>query len=157
MDLAGAIRFGPDVEWLKAPDDVDQDDPDFWASMLQPNEGRHDEVFDAVKRYLPGVERDLFQPDCKRLPVQLTQPAKSATDAGIRPKLMPNSKTPEDFSIKHVAPGFIDLLGIESPGLTSSLAIAEYVERLIRKEVHGLGVGSGKNVSAVGRVEDDWA
>jgi hypothetical protein len=48
-------------------------------------------------------------------------------------------------------------MGIESPGLTSSLAIASYVEQIVRKEVLGLGVGRGKTISAVGRIEDDWA
>lgn len=79
------------------------------------------------------------------------------TDSGIRPKLKPDAKNPEDFSIKHIAPGFINLLGIESPGLTSSLAIGAYVEQLIRREVHGLGLGRGRHVSGVGNVDEDWA
>ena len=78
-------------------------------------------------------------------------------DSGIRPKLAPNSKTPEDFSIKHIAPGFINLMGIESPGLTCSLAIAEYVEQMVRKEVLGIGIGKGRNISAVGNIDEDWA
>lgn len=57
MNLANEIRFGPDVEWLKPPADLDEGNPDFWEKMLEPNESRHDEVFDAVKRYLPGVDR----------------------------------------------------------------------------------------------------
>jgi L-2-hydroxyglutarate oxidase LhgO len=77
-------------------------------------------------------------------------------DSGIRPKLKPDSTTPEDFSIQHIAPGFINLMGIESPGLTSSMAIALHVEQMVRKEVLGLGVGSGRNISAVGSM-DDWA
>jgi 2-hydroxyglutarate dehydrogenase len=79
------------------------------------------------------------------------------TDSGIRPKLVPRgSKSFSDFSISHPFPGFINLLGIESPGLTSSLAIAEEVDSLVRKEVFGLGVGSGKTISGVGNL-DDWA
>jgi 2-hydroxyglutarate dehydrogenase len=77
-------------------------------------------------------------------------------DSGIRPKLKPSSKTPEDFTIEHIAPGFINLMGIESPGLTSSMAIASYVEQIVRKQVLGLGVGSGRNISNVGSIED-WA
>lgn len=64
MNLANEIRFGPDVEWLEAPKPVDDEDTDFWAKMLEPNESRHDEVFQAVKRYLPGVIRGGFTPDC---------------------------------------------------------------------------------------------
>lgn len=78
------------------------------------------------------------------------------TDSGIRPKLQPSSTTPEDFSIQHIAPGFINLMGIESPGLTSSMAIASYVETMVRRQVLGLGVGSGRNISNVGVLED-WA
>ena len=78
-------------------------------------------------------------------------------DSGIRPKLKSDSQTPEDFSIQHIAPGFINLMGIESPGLTSSLAIGAYVEQIMRKEVLGLGVGKGKSISGVGRIDEDWA
>lgn len=65
MNLANEIRFGPDVEWLTPPKDLDEEHPDFWTKMLEPNESRHNEVFEAVKRYLPGVRRDNFAPDCK--------------------------------------------------------------------------------------------
>lgn len=72
MNLANEIRFGPDVEWLEAPKDLDEANPDFWASMLQPNESRHDEVFRAVKKYLPNVVREGFTPDCERLNMTLS-------------------------------------------------------------------------------------
>lgn len=75
---------------------------------------------------------------------------------GIRPKLSGPGQPAVDFSIKHARPGFITLNGIESPGLTSSLAIAELVEGMVRKEVHGLGKGSGRRVSALGNL-DGWA
>ena len=64
MNLANEIRFGPDVEWLMAPKTKDAEEPDFWAKMLEPNDSRHDAVFAAVKRYLPGVQRENFTPDC---------------------------------------------------------------------------------------------
>lgn len=160
MNLANEIRFGPDVEWLTPPKDLDEDHPDFWTKMLEPNESRHDEVFDAVKRYLPGVQRDNFSPDCKRNEVGCLSDqliiSLLFTDSGIRPKLQPSSTKPEDFSIQHIAPGFINLMGIESPGLTSSMAIASYVEQMVKKQVLGLGVGSGRNISNVGSL-DDWA
>lgn len=78
-------------------------------------------------------------------------------DVGIRPKRTPKGAPPLDFSISHPQPGFISLLGIESPGLTSSLAIGEHVEKLIRTEVWGLGRGSGKVVSEVGGNLNAWA
>jgi hypothetical protein len=68
LNLANEIRFGPDVEWLKAPDDLDEENPDFWTKMLEPNEGRRDEVIQAVQRYLPGVQADGFMPDCESCP-----------------------------------------------------------------------------------------
>lgn len=45
-------------------------------------------------------------------------------------------------------------MGIESPGLTSSMAIASYVEQMVRKQVLGLGVGRGRNISHLGSLED---
>lgn len=79
-----------------------------------------------------------------------------STDSGIRPKLSAKGETAVDFSITHPQPGFISLQGIESPGLTSSLAIAEMVEGIVRKEVWGLGKGSGRTVSEGGTL-DGWA
>jgi len=79
-----------------------------------------------------------------------------SSDAGIRPKLSGKGEPSVDFSITHPQPGFISLQGIESPGLTSSLAIAEMVEGIIRKEVWGLGKGTGRTVSEGGQL-DGWA
>lgn len=81
MNLANEIRFGPDIEWLDAPNDLDEADPDFWAKLLEPNETRHDEVFRAVKSYLPGVEREGFTPDCERF---LTFPFKALPETFCR-------------------------------------------------------------------------
>jgi hypothetical protein len=67
MNLANEIRFGPDVEWLTPPAELDEENPDFWAKMLEPNESRHDEVYAAVQRYLPNVQRTGFSPDCETL------------------------------------------------------------------------------------------
>lgn len=94
-------------------------------------------------------------------------------DAGIRPKLSNKGEASADFSIEQIAPGFINMLGLESPGLTSCLAIAEKVEGMVKRDVYGLGRGSGKVVSEYGSlglflllsfcvaclrlVIDDWA
>ncbi|KAK9457172.1 putative FAD-dependent oxidoreductase [Dipodascopsis uninucleata] len=108
LDLGGRIRFGPNVEWVSSPDD------------LAANGSQLGEVFDEVQRYLPDIDKTGFSPDY----------------AGIRPKIAgPEKKGFTDFYIKHEPdfPGFINLLGIESPGLTSSLAIGEYVHELLTK------------------------
>ncbi|KAL1732765.1 FAD dependent oxidoreductase [Schizophyllum commune] len=122
MDLANRIKFGPDLEWLDplvGEDGVESEDAaDFWQRHLVPNDARLDEMYQAVTRYLPGVERDGFQPDY----------------VGIRPKIAGPGAGFQDFMIRADYPGeqekvnpMVSLLGIESPGLTSSLALAEYV------------------------------
>jgi len=102
LDLAGQARFGPDVEWI---DEI--------AYTVDP--GRHDAFAVAAKR----IWRDL---DPQRL-----RPA----FAGIRPKLSGPGEPAADFAIlgetEHGQKGLVNLFGIESPGLTASLAIAERV------------------------------
>ena len=110
LDIAGRIRFGPDVEWV--------DDP----TNLAVNDSRLGEAIEQIKRYLPDIDETAITPDY----------------AGIRPKLgrtsaLAGGKDFVDFIIRREEgyEGFVNLLGIESPGLTSSLAIAEEVEKLI--------------------------
>jgi 2-hydroxyglutarate dehydrogenase len=109
LDMAGRVRFGPDVEWVDGPDDYSVND-----SRLQ-------EALDDIETYLPGIDRSAVGLDY----------------AGIRPKLgkkgaVVSGKDFQDFYIvkEDGYMGFINLLGIESPGLTSSLAIGEEVEKL---------------------------
>ena len=106
-DLAGAARFGPDVEWV---DDVDYSFPD----------GLEERFLDAVRRYFPGVEKRKLSPSY----------------TGIRPKLSGPGDPPADFVISgpetHGVSGLVNLFGIESPGLTASPAIADYVHDLLR-------------------------
>lgn len=115
LDLQGKVRFGPDLDWLLPPDDVDN--ADFWQQHLVPDESRMELMHSAVREYLPGVEFDGFQPDY----------------CGIRPKIVGPGAGFQDFVFRRDyanAQGegeLISLLGIESPGLTSCLAIAEYV------------------------------
>ncbi|KAF8476219.1 FAD dependent oxidoreductase-domain-containing protein [Kalaharituber pfeilii] len=105
IDMGGRVKFGPDVEWVDNPDD------------LTPSLERLDAAVDAVRQYMPGIDKAKLTPDY----------------CGIRPKLGPKGSPFQDFYIKEEEgfPGFVNLLGIESPGLTSSLAIAEYVEELL--------------------------
>jgi 2-hydroxyglutarate dehydrogenase len=92
------------------------------SSKYKVNESRLPEALDDIETYLPGIDRDAIHPDY----------------AGVRPKLgklgaVASGKGFQDFYIKKEEgfEGFVNLLGIESPGLTSSPAIAEEVERLL--------------------------
>jgi L-2-hydroxyglutarate oxidase LhgO len=107
IDMAGRVKFGPDVEWVT-------DDQDL---IVDP--ARADKFYAAIRTYWPG----------------LADGALVADYAGIRPKLHAAGEPMPDFRIdgpaQHGVPELVNLLGIESPGLTSSLAIAEMVvERL---------------------------
>jgi len=105
LDMAGRMRFGPDVEWVEDPGD------------LAANEGRIADAILAIKTYLPGIDETGLAPDY----------------CGIRPKIKPQGEGGADFAIRQEDgfPGFVNLVGIESPGLTSSLAIAEYVNSIL--------------------------
>jgi len=106
LDLGGRARFGPDVEW------VDRVDYDVDAT-------RAEGFYAAVRRYWPGLRDGALSPDY----------------AGIRPKLARPGGASVDFCIQgpaeHGVNGLVNLFGIESPGLTSSLAIADYVAGLL--------------------------
>ena len=105
-DLGGAARFGPDVSW------VDEINYDF-------DEGRKADFIDAIRQYFPSVNEDRLVP----------------AYTGIRSKLAGPGDPAADFVIQneeeHGLPGLVNLFGIDSPGLTSSLAIGEYVKRLL--------------------------
>jgi L-2-hydroxyglutarate oxidase LhgO len=105
LDMSGQARFGPDVEWVAAPE-------------FAVNAERASGFYAAVRTYWPAL------PDGALVPAY----------AGIRPKLRPPGAAAADFLIRAPegpgSPGLIDLLGIESPGLTASLAIAAHVATL---------------------------
>jgi L-2-hydroxyglutarate oxidase LhgO len=111
LDLGGQARFGPDHEWL------DLDDP--LAIDYQVQAHRAEGFYAEVRRYWPG------------LPDGALQPAYS----GVRPKIHGPGEPAPDFRIdgpaQHGAAGLVNLLGIESPGLTSALAIGEHVAGLL--------------------------
>ena len=113
LDLAGRVRFGPDVEWLR--DDVDPDSLDY---AVDPT--RSAAFYGAIRSYWPALaDRSL-------------EPAYS----GIRPKISGRGEPAADFSIRHFGERgnarVVHLLGIESPGLTSALAIGVHVADLLR-------------------------
>jgi L-2-hydroxyglutarate oxidase LhgO len=106
LDLAGRARFGPDVEWVESLN-----------YAVDPRRG--DKFYGDIRRYWPDLPDGALAPDY----------------AGIRPKLGPAGSPILDFRIEgpaqHGVPGLVNLFGIESPGLTSCLAIAEHVAGLI--------------------------
>jgi L-2-hydroxyglutarate oxidase LhgO len=102
LDLTGRARFGPDVEWIDAPDyDVDIK--------------RADSFYAAIRRYWPELPDDSLY----------------SAYAGVRPKLTQPGEPAADFRIdgpsEHGIAGLVNLFGIESPGLTSSMSIAAMV------------------------------
>lgn len=111
LDLDGRARFGPDVQWLDTSDEAELDygvDP-----------ARAGVFAAAVRRYWPGLPDDALVP----------------AFAGVRPKVAIGEQVLSDFRIdlpRPDAPAVVDLLGIESPGLTSALAIGDVVAAAVR-------------------------
>lgn len=109
LDLGGQIRFGPDVEWVPRPD-------------YRFDDSRRERFAVAIERYFPALDRSRLAPDY----------------VGVRPKISGPGEPQADFRIDgpdvHGIPGLINLLGIESPGLTASLAVAESVLGLVAPE-----------------------
>jgi len=105
LDMAGQARFGPDVEWV---DHID----------YEVNPARAERFYPAIRKYWPTL------PDGALMP----------SYSGMRPKIVPPAVASQDFLIQgpgdHGVDGLINLFGIESPGLTSSLAIADHVSEL---------------------------
>lgn len=106
LDLGGQVKFGPDVEYIET---------DNYAV----SEDKQDGFYEAIRRYYPAL------PDGSLL----------AAYAGIRPKLQAQGEIPRDFEIQgqavHGLPNMVQLFGIESPGLTASIAIADHVMNLL--------------------------
>lgn len=102
LDMGGQAKFGPDVEWIETIDyNVDP--------------ARAEKFYPAIRKYWPGLPDDALQP----------------AYAGVRPKIVPPDIAQQDFVIQgpaaHGLPGLVNLFGIESPGLTASLALADEV------------------------------
>ncbi len=108
IDWGGRLKFGPDVEYL----------PDRTLDYSV-DENKRSEFAKSIRKILPSVADDDIEPDM----------------SGIRPKLQRAGEPQKDFVIRHEKEigltGFVNLIGIESPGLTSSPAIARYVESLL--------------------------
>ncbi|MCB2018779.1 MAG: NAD(P)/FAD-dependent oxidoreductase [Hydrogenophaga sp.] len=106
IDLGGQVKFGPDVQWVEQPDDYVVDS------------ARGEAFYAEVRKYWPDLPDGALQPGY----------------AGVRPKISGPDEPAADFRIDgpavHGVPGLINLFGIESPGLTSCLAIGDHVAAL---------------------------
>ena len=107
LDMGGQAKFGPDVQWVESPGD------------LQVDPVRADAFYAEIRRYWPGLADGALVPGY----------------AGIRPKISGPGEAAADFVIQgpqtHGVAGVVQLLGIESPGLTSCLAIGAHVAQLL--------------------------
>jgi len=107
LDLGGRARFGPDVEWVEKID-----------YTVDPR--RAERFYVAIRRYWPGLPDGALEPGY----------------AGIRPKTSGRKEAPADFAVQgpreHGVPGLVNLFGIESPGLTASLPLADAVLEQLR-------------------------
>ncbi len=112
LDLGGQAKFGPDVQWLQGITD-----PDKLDYSVDPR--RADAFYAEVRKYWPGLRDGQLAPSY----------------SGVRPKIVGEGHAGADFVIQaeavHGIKGLVNLFGIESPGLTSSLAIGEYVVDLL--------------------------
>jgi L-2-hydroxyglutarate oxidase LhgO len=117
-DLGGGLRLGPDHQYLSSR-----------IKDYSLDQSKRTDFYNSVKRFLPFIKEDDIAPDT----------------AGIRPKLQSQDGKFRDFVIREERedgfPGLINLIGIESPGLTASLAIAEYVGYMIR---HSQALSKGR-------------
>ena len=112
LDMGGQAKFGPDVEWLEidAEEQIDY--------TVNPKRG--DGFYEAVRRYWPDLKDNSLQPDY----------------SGVRAKIVPPNSPAGDFCFNtpqdHGLQGLSNMYGFESPGLTSSIAIAMYLKGLIK-------------------------
>ncbi len=111
LDLAGQARFGPDVEW------IERFDP---RTDYAVDPKRSERFYAAIRRYWPGLKDGALAPGY----------------SGIRPKISGPKEPAADFVVQgpaeHGVPGLVNLFGIESPGLTASLALSDDVAALLR-------------------------
>lgn len=110
MDITGRCRFGPDMRWVEAPD-------------YKFDDGRRGEFAESIRQWWPALRNEDLLPDF----------------VGVRPKIHGPGEPAADFAVQgpqaHGIAGLVNLFGIESPGLTSCLALAEHVEQSLAAEV----------------------
>ena len=115
LDMGGQAKFGPDVEWLE----IDTENQIDYTVDAKRGEG----FYAAVRRYWPGLKDGALHPDY----------------SGVRAKIVPHNAPAGDFCFngpdQHQLHGLFNLYGFESPGLTSSLAIAKHLQAQIKKSL----------------------
>ncbi len=115
LDMGGQAKFGPDVEWL----DIENEEQIDYTVNPKRGEG----FYEAVRRYWPELKDGSLQPDY----------------SGVRAKIVPPNTPAGDFCFNgpqdHGLQGLYNLYGFESPGLTSSIAIARYLEGQIKNSL----------------------
>ena len=115
LDMGGQAKFGPDVEWLDIQNEGHVD------YTVDPKRG--ESFYEAVRRYWPELKDNSLQPDY----------------SGVRAKIVPPNSPAGDFCFNapqdHGLQGLYNLYGFESPGLTSSIAIARYLEGIIKSSL----------------------
>ena len=115
LDMGGQAKFGPDVEWL----DIEAEEQIDYTVNPKRSEG----FYEAARRYWPGLKDGALQPDY----------------SGVRAKIVPPNSPAGDFCfngpLDHGLQGLYNLYGFESPGLTSSLAIAKHLESQIKNSL----------------------
>jgi len=110
LDLSGRMKLGPDTTYIERTENYKVDAV------------KRDKFYEAAVKFLPFIKREDIVPDM----------------SGIRPKLQGPGEGFRDFVIREETPGFVNLVGIESPGLTAAPAIAQYVKKILM----------GKSISA---------
>ena len=104
LDLSGRMKLGPDATYIERVEDYRVD-----AS-------KRDQFYEGAVKFLPFIHKEDVIPDM----------------AGIRPKLQGPGESFRDFVIREDLPGFVNLVGIESPGLTAAPAVAKYVKKMLQ-------------------------
>jgi len=117
LDVDGNVRFGPDIQQLGASDS----DLDALEGESTPSSDRIASIGSTIQDYLPDIDPNLLTPESTEI-----QPNISSPKSGF-----------SDFMFRHSSDrqGLVELLGFNSPGLTSSLAIGEYVAAMVRRDV----------------------
>ncbi|TKY88616.1 hypothetical protein EX895_002605 [Sporisorium graminicola] len=161
LDLDGNVRFGPDTEWISPPppsEDGSQEAIDFWKRSLVVDEARIESMYASICEYLPNIDKSGLAPDYAGIRPKLIGPDTKAfmdfqllwhNSSNLAAQRLwqrapglpaPSSSciSPARTSVDKVDGGaMISLLGIESPGLTSSLAIGEMVREMIATHFYG--------------------
>ena len=115
LDMAGQAKFGPDVEWL----DIENEEQIDYTVNSKRSEG----FYEAVRRYWPELKDNSLQPDYSGVRAKIVAPNTPAGDFCFN--------APQDHGLQ----GLYNLYGFESPGLTSSIAIARYLEGKIKSSL----------------------